>query len=142
MKVCFVALSVPVLNLSYAPDTEGIVIPPECFVEHKDVVPVTYGGGNDTDEAVVGHARLYRKGNVVYGDFTLFSTWGKGAKALAMIRKLRPAAALTVKEMTLPVTYFRINIEGVIVTPHMNHDRLIQPFGEKVMERPAKAEMN
>lgn len=142
MKVCFVALAVPVLNMTYERDRAGVIIPPDCFAEFKDVVPVTYGGGTDEDqEEQVGHARLYRKGDTVYGDFTLFSTWGEDARALTKIRRLRPAASLNIRQ-AVGDTYFHVQIEYVIVTPHENHDPKITPFGERMLKRPKKADMN
>lgn len=141
MKVCFTALGVPVLNFSHQPDSSGMIIPPEAHATFKDVLPVTYGGGGYSTESVVGHVRLYRNGNTVYGDFTLFSVWGDDAKALEAIRFLRPAACLSSGTIVGPAL-FKFEIEGVIVTSYENQDKKIERFGNRMVKRPAKGDMN
>jgi hypothetical protein len=142
MKVTFVALRIPVLNFSYRPDSQGAVIPPETYAKFNEIVPVTYGGGSDDmAEHQVGNARLYRVGNVLYGDFTLFSFAKDDRRSLGRVRRLTPAAAFFVME-SVGHTLLKIEIEYLIVTAYPNDDARIKPFGERLMLRPEKKDMN
>jgi hypothetical protein len=142
MRVTFIALRIPVLNFSYKPDTQGSIIPPETYAKFNEVVPVTYGGGSDDmAEQQVGNVRLYREGNVLFGDFTLFSFVRDDRRALWKIQKLTPAVAYMVTD-AVGKSVFKIEIEYIVVTTYPNDDPRIKPFGERILLRPEKKDMN
>lgn len=136
MKRSFVAVGLPVLNLSYTPDGSGQTIPPEAHIRWpKAGIAVTYA------DARIGWAMLRRVGDQVLADMEIGSKMSDQLKAEAMMRKLYPATALTIIQW-VGDTLFDMRIVELFLTPYPNVDVKILQLGDRLVPKPRRSEMN
>ena len=138
MTTKFIAKKVPVLRLSMEEDTEGHIIPPECFVETKADTPIFF---EDKPKDRIGWAKLKRVSNKVLADMELFSEVEPPVKALDLIQGLYPGAVFVVTDSVGPVIT-GIRITSVLLGVHGNMDPNIEPLGDKVLCPTAKRDLH
>jgi hypothetical protein len=131
MKYNYEAVRVPIIHFSNEPDSQGHVIPPECYVAELDRnVPIPVCFNHDWDE-LVGFVWLYREDNVLYGDFKLKSVMKPESLALDLMRKLTPGAGFEVRDGYSNLLLI-IKVTHVALTPAGNIDKTIPPLGNRV----------
>ncbi len=132
MKMRYEATAVPVLRFHYDPDSEGYVLPPECYcMDLKDgpvEVPVLYAGD---ERKPIGTATIHRQGRWIMANFKLESVMTPVSSAIELMRKLTPAAGFEVREFHAKIITM-IKIRHIILTPHGNEDSKVRPIGAKL----------
>lgn len=130
MKTKYYAQDVPVLNMSYQPDSLGMVIPPEAYAEFPTKMKVTYGP--EGHEVVIGTATLRRKGNQILANMSLTSSMKDVAISEAMIRKLYPAVSFMVKEAS-GEEILVLEIYELFLTTYGNEDKGIEILDSRLV---------
>lgn len=122
------ALTVPILRFSHEADSDGHIIPPECYVKTATKLPVIF---NDEDQKRVGTVTIYREGDILYGDFKLRSVMTPVSAALDLMRKLTPGIGFEIHDSYSNIILM-IKVTHVLVTPNGNADLGLSAFGDKI----------
>lgn len=137
MKHTYVASNVPVLRFTEEPDEFDSVVPPEAIAIFSDEIPVVF----EASEAVVGFARLLRKGDLLLADIVLYSDWANSHSARKIIKAFFPACAMRV-DKSKGNRMLKFSVQYLILTIHGNVDPMINPLGSRLLLQPSKGKLN
>lgn len=122
------AHTVPILKFSHEVDSDGHIIPPECYVKALGKVPVVF---NDEKQERVGTVLIYRQGDILYGDFKLRSVMSPVSDALSLMRNLIPGIGFEIHDSYSNIILM-IKITHVLVTNSSNSNPGVGSFGDKI----------
>lgn len=124
----YAARNVLVLNLTYRPDVQGDIIPPECHVTFNNPVPIIY----EFDyQKVIGKAYLMRIQDTIVADLQMVSGIDEEEEAKSLIQKMHPAISAR-KTQAYENHILGLDITAIAVSYNRNVDEFITELGDKV----------
>ncbi len=125
----YIAISVPVLNLTGRPDAHGDILPPECCVTFKNPVPIVYSFDY---QKVIGKAYLMRVKDSIVADLHMMSGIEDEEEAKALIQSMFPSVGAR-KTKANQTCILGLDITAISVSYDKNVDQFITELGNKVI---------
>lgn len=138
MPTKFRAEKITIMRFSRHIAEDGICIPPECYVQLPDRVPVFY---DDANQKQVGYAMVKRVGDRLVASMEILSHMKSVTRALGMVQKLYPGTIFVVLDAVEHVI-LGLRLSGILLGPSPNLDAKIKPLGDRVSCQTAKIDLH
>lgn len=135
----YIAENIPILCLTWKPDSQGLIIPPEADTEFPRRIEVLFG--EEDEEIPIGYASLRREGSQVLANITLRSDAPNPKEVVERLSKLTPAVSFYVLQAKKN-TILKLKIYELFLTYYRNDSDLVTQLGDSIRLLRRKKDLN